>query len=107
MPRLLFLFGLLMYAMRVSGAEPELGAPDFTPTAEHPVGQRGDMARSGRYRGATAVRTWDIEKKQNLVWAAKLPSWGFGSPIAVRDRIFLQAEPNLLLCLDAHDGRLL
>ena len=63
-----------------------LGSPDFYPSAERPVGWRGDG--TGRYPGATPPVTWsrtDAEKK-NIVWETKLPCYSWATPILVGEK---------------------
>jgi len=80
-----------------------LGHPDFYPTPDRPIGWRGDA--TGRYPGATPVLEWDEATKKNILWQAELPHFGNGSPIVVGDRIFVMADPDWLLCVDAASGK--
>ena len=44
----------------------------------------------------------------NLLWAAEMPNgYGFGSPILVDNRLFLQSGYGDLFCVDADTGRIL
>jgi len=48
--------------------------------------------------------------KENLAWKLKIPGVGHGSPIVVKDKIFLQTSTpdetgRLLLCIDAKTGK--
>lgn len=43
----------------------------------------------------------------NVVWKTKLPKWSNATPILVGKRLFVSAEPNLLLCLDKKTGEIL
>lgn len=44
----------------------------------------------------------------NLLWATELPNgYGFGSPILVGNRLFLQSGHGDLFCVDAESGRIL
>ena len=50
----------------------------------------------------------DIEyKAENIRWATRLPDWGVSSPIVVGEKIFLNCEPDILVCLDKGTGKLL
>jgi outer membrane protein assembly factor BamB len=44
---------------------------------------------------------------QNIRWMSELPGRSTSTPIIVEDRIFLAAEPDLLVCLDKRSGKLL
>ena len=68
-----------------------------------PVGWRGDG--TGRYPEATPPVAW--ARDTNVVWKTKLPDWSNASPIIVRDRLFVCAEPATLICLSLTDGRIL
>src|SRR5689334_8660423 len=59
----------------------ELGAPDFIPSAEHPVGWRGDG--TGRYPGATPPLEWyrRIKNPPALACQSKKPSAPPSSPL--------------------------
>ncbi len=88
-----------------------LGSPVFQPSADHPVGWRGDG--TGRYPGATPPIQWDRKKNgdgyttEGILWMTPLPNKGVSSPIIVGDRIFLTAEVADLVCLDKRTGRML
>jgi outer membrane protein assembly factor BamB len=70
---------------------------------ESTLGFRGDG--SGKFPRATPPLTWSAE--QNVLWATPLPAASNASPIVVEDRVFVTAEPDLLLCLRASDGKIL
>lgn len=87
-------------------------APDAGPTAPppprdvplpHGLGWRGDG--SGRYPDARPPLQWSPTK--HVVWKAPLPSRGNATPVVLGNRIFITAEPDLLLAIDATDGRVL
>lgn len=88
-----------------------LTLPDVSPAPLPPparpdhIGYRYDG--SGRFPGEAPPLFWDETTGENIRWRTPLPSWSQGGVIVVRDRVFTQAEPNLLLCLDALTGRLL
>ena len=44
---------------------------------------------------------------QNIRWMSELPGRSTSTPILVGDRIFLAAEPDLLVCVDKTSGRIL
>lgn len=60
---------------------------------------------TSRFPDANPPLTWSAES--NIVWKTKLPSTGNSTPILVGKRIFITAEPALLLCLDAQNGSIL
>ena len=116
----------LVLAGIVRAADPSerpLGHQDFYPSAQRPVGFRGDG--NGYFPGATPVTEWregtaawiTEDKHQvpllldrrahNVVWKIELPSWANSQPIVAGDRVFVTAEPNLLVCVDACSGRVL
>lgn len=72
--------------------------PDATRT---PVGWRNDG--TGRYPGATPPLEWSAER--NIVWTTKVGPNKYSSPIIVDGKIFLIADPALLLCVNAADGK--
>jgi len=59
---------------------------------------------TGKYPSATPPATWG--PTTNVVWNTPLPAWGNATPVIVGNRIFLCAEPDTLLCLDATDGHI-
>ena len=52
------------------------GHPDFYPSAERPAQLRGD--ETGQFPAATPVTEWDFRTKKNIIWAVRLPGWGYG-----------------------------
>ena len=92
-------------------AGPPPGSPKFLPTADSPVGWRGDG--SGRFPGATPPTSWERRKAgngyatRNILWATPLPNNGVASPILVGPRIFVTTEPSDLVCIDKASGRIL
>jgi hypothetical protein len=78
-----------------------MGAAEFLPSPEHPVGWRGDG--TGRYPGATPAIEWSETK--NVVWKTPLPSWGNASPVPVGDRVFVTSELTTLVCVEAKTGK--
>ena len=81
------------------------GHPDFYPSPERPIGWRGDG--TGAWPGANCVTNWNAQTGENIVWKVETPGAGQCQPIVVGDRVFVTADPNLLLCYSAHDGKLL
>ncbi len=108
------------------------GDKDFYPSAERPVGYRGDG--NGWFPGARPVavfwegtpaektvqrpnkwgkmqdvkyiaRTDDTPK--NIVWKTRLPAWANSQPIVVGDKVLTLGEPDWLICLDARSGKVL
>ena len=50
----------------------------------------------------------DVEyETKNIAWMTELPGRSTSTPIVVGDRLFVMAEPDELLCLDKHNGRIL
>lgn len=83
-----------------AGAHPAHAAP---PDASPPIGFRHDG--TARFPQATPPLRWS--KTENVAWRTPMPERGNGSPVLVGDRLFVTAEPNVLLCLDAASGRVL
>jgi outer membrane protein assembly factor BamB len=81
-------------------AVPPLGSPDFQPSAARPVGWRGDG--SGCYAAATPPTTWSATG--NVLWKTEVGT-GSSSPVMVGPRVFVTAEPDVLVCLDAAGGQ--
>jgi outer membrane protein assembly factor BamB len=46
-------------------------------------------------------------ESQNIRWMTELPGRSTSTPILVGDRVFLAAEPDLLVCVDKNSGKLL
>ena len=79
------------------------GHPDFYPSADRRSQLRGDG--TGQFPAATPTTTFDFRTGENIVWAAKLPGWGYSSPIVVGDKVFVTCDWNKLVCLDARTGK--
>ena len=77
-----------------------IGSAGFRPSVEHPVGWRGDG--SGQYPSADPPTKWS--DKENIVWKAEVGT-GISSPVLVGQRVYIAAEPALLICLDAGSGK--
>jgi outer membrane protein assembly factor BamB len=58
-----------------------------------------------------ALRLFNAEpvryEDKNILWATPLPERTNASPIIVGDRVFTPAEPDELICLDKHTGKVL
>ncbi len=111
------LFGL---GCSAPASEPVLlGASTFAPSADHPVGWRGDW--TGKYPGATPPLEWSIGKDlkgKNIAWATQLPVYcggsGASAPIVVGERIYFcfaskdaGLGPVSLCCINSTDGKIL
>lgn len=82
------------------------GHADFLPTPERPLGYRGDG--SGVYPAATPPLQFDEQSGRNLRWVAKTPKvWSHSPPLVVGRKVFIEAEPDTTLCLDADTGKVL
>ncbi len=82
-----------------------LGHARFHPGDTRPVGYRGDG--TGRFAGATPVTHWDLGTGRNIRWRTRLPGGGHSTPIVVGDRVFVMADPGILLCVDRRNGEIL
>jgi outer membrane protein assembly factor BamB len=53
----------------------------------------------------------DVEEMKyetkNILWTTKMPDWGMCSPIVVKDKVFVTAEPDELICVDRNTGKIL
>jgi outer membrane protein assembly factor BamB len=94
---------LLLLSPAVTGAQ--LGAADFVPSPEQPVGWRGNG--NGYFPGARPVTSWNAKTGQNVVWKVDLPWHSASSPIVVKDRVLIGVDPHNLMCFDADTGKLL
>lgn len=72
-------------------------------SASQPRGFRGDG--SGRYPGARPPLEWGQNK--NILWSTKIGPNKYSSPVVVDRRIYLVAEPDLMVCVDASSGAIL
>lgn len=86
-------------------AEVPYGHPDFYPTAERTLGWRGNG--TGAWPGATPVTEWDAVSGSNVVWKSAMPGAGMAQPLVVGEKVFITADPNLLVCVNVHDGKIL
>lgn len=106
------------------------GHRDFYPSPERPLGFRGDG--NGHFPGATPVGRWwegtphEVDMRvggphreptrvwayadrraTNIVWKTPLPGWSSAQPLPVGDRVICICEPDWILCVDAHTGKVL
>src|SRR6185295_3476163 len=90
-----------------ASATAPLGAPTYKPSAERPVGWRGDG--TGRFPGANPPLTWSRTREgvRNILWATPLPDSGVSSPIVVNGRVFVTAGYSDLVCIEKQTGRIL
>lgn len=72
-------------------------------TEDEPVGWRTDG--SGKYSDAAPSAHWT--DMHNQVWASPMPESGNATPILVKDRIFLCAEPDTIAAVDCFTGDIL
>ncbi len=91
---------LAAVALGGAAAAPPLGSPDSQAAAARPVGWRGDG--SGCFADATPPARWSGTEK--VLWKTEVGA-GHSSPVVVGPRVFVTAEPDLLICLDAAGGR--
>ncbi len=127
--------GILVFGLAgiLPAGEVQLGDKAFYPSPERPVGYRGDG--NGYFPGATPVAEWwegtPVERQvengkdrkggptfskfwdfsdqtaKNLVWKTEMPSWANTQPLVIGDRVVTYAEPDLVVCCDAKDGKVL
>jgi outer membrane protein assembly factor BamB len=95
--RLLTMIVTLTVAIGVSSAG-GVGAP-----GDGVVGWRTDG--TGRYPDADPPR--EFSATEGVVWAAPMPSWSNASPVVLPDRIFVCAEPDILLAVEKESGKIL
>jgi len=57
-----------------------------------------------QYADATPPMQWDLERGQNIAWRAAV-GHGRSMPVLAGQRIFVTAEPNVLVCLDRDTGK--
>ncbi|MEI7879282.1 MAG: PQQ-binding-like beta-propeller repeat protein [bacterium] len=71
--------------------------------AGNATGWRGDA--TGRYPAATPPVSWS--KTNNVVWNTRLPHFSNATPLLLKNRLLVCAEPSTLICLDAVNGQIL
>jgi outer membrane protein assembly factor BamB len=67
------------------------------------VGWRTD----GRGNYPEAEPPTRFSETEGVVWAAPMPAWSNASPVVLPDRIFVCAEPDLLIAVNKEDGKIL
>jgi outer membrane protein assembly factor BamB len=72
-------------------------------TAAPAAGWRGDG--TGRFERAKPPTEWAADK--NIIWRTDLPKWSNASPVLSQGRLFVCAEPDILICVDAASGEIL
>jgi hypothetical protein len=82
-----------------------LGHRDFYPSPERPIGWRGDG--TGAWPGAKIVTTWDAKSGSNVVWKTPMPAVSMAQPLVVGEKVLTMADPDLLVCVDVHTGKIL
>ena len=60
---------------------------------------------TGRYPDADPPVTFS--PTENVVWAAPMPSWSNACPVVIEDRIFVCAEPDILIAVEKKKGKVL
>ena len=91
---------VLLATIADAGETPLHGSADFLPTPASPSNFRGDPR--GGYPGASIPSVFSAEK--NLAWKVE-PGQGCGTVVVVGKRLYVQAAPNSLVCLDAATGK--
>ena len=99
---LLALFAAIVTAWSAETTNAPLGSADFHPTLQRSFGWRGDG--SGRFPGATPVTEWSATK--NVRWATVVGR-SYSCPTVTDKCVLVTSEPNLLICLDRADGKVL
>jgi len=66
----------------------------------------GWRTSSATYPDATPPLMWGAEGKPNIRWKAQVGK-SYSSPIVIGGKVFVTAEPDLLMCLDAASGKVL
>lgn len=67
------------------------------------VGWRSDG--TGLYPKANPVLEWS--PTENVVWKTPLPEWGNSMPVLVSGKLFVNVEPDTLVCVSAAKGEIL
>jgi len=73
-------------------------------TSAPAAGWRGDG--SGLYPQANPPTQWDSEEGKNILWKTEVGK-GNSMPVVAAERIFITAEPHVLLALDLKTGKVL
>jgi formylglycine-generating enzyme required for sulfatase activity/outer membrane protein assembly factor BamB len=97
-------FGLYYVARVPTAPVPAKSETPAAPTVAPPgIGWRGDG--TGRFPDVTPPLHWD--ESHGVVWKTHLPDRGNGTPVLAGDIIFVTAEPDLLVAVNAADGKIL
>jgi hypothetical protein len=88
-----------------NGEEGSLGSGAYMPSPERPVCDRGDG--TGIFSAATPPAFWDESAGLNIRWRTELGGPGKCGSIVVGNKVFTLAEPNVLICCDAVNGKIL
>ncbi|MCZ7644103.1 MAG: PQQ-like beta-propeller repeat protein [Planctomycetota bacterium] len=60
---------------------------------------------TGSYPQADPPTQWGPDK--GVVWKCAMPNWSNASPVIVGDKLFVTAEPDVLICVSKADGKIL
>jgi len=90
------LIGLLSFVVAISTNQ-------FVEADPSTVGWRQNG--QGVYEAANPPLKWSTS--QNVVWSTKMPAESNACPILVGNRLFVNAEPSTLICVDADNGKIL
>ena len=83
-------------------AKRKKGLPNLPPNVQ---GYRNQQ--DGYYPNASPVTAWDLKTGMNVKWVTPLVRWSKGSPVVIGDKVFVTADPHVLICLDAMTGKIL
>ena len=100
-----FLVAMFLLVPGVNASDVPLGHPDFYPSPQRPIRWRGDG--TGAWPGATPVTNWNAATGMNVVWRSPMPAPSFAQPIVVGEKVFTMADPNILVCVNVHNGKIL
>jgi len=94
---------LLVAVCAVGAVEMAYGHLGFYSSPKRPLGcWRGD---STCYRsGARIAAIWNAESDKHVLWCVDDPGVRLYWPLVAGEKVFVTADPNLLLCYDVHDG---
>ena len=60
---------------------------------------------TGKFPEANPPTSWSTD--DGVVWKTKMPGPGNASPVIVGNRVFVCSDPDVLICVDRDDGRIL
>ena len=77
--------------------------------ADDPPPTRGwfGPGHRGVYPDATPVTAWDLQQGINVLWRLPFNRKSISTPLVLGDKVFTQAEPHTLVCVDKFRGRIL